>query len=390
VSETPQHEVRFCTACGSPAAGMTFCSSCGHRLRALPARDDAAALTTQPSQPAPAPYPAANPPSVAPQADPGPSVPTPAVVSTSFTWPVPEQRVDLMGNSVPLEVAVVGVMHLVAALWLTWSSRSLLTVVRYASDLPASAVLSVVAMLGTWALVVFGLAKTGQLLIKTRPLGRPLAITWAVLAFAVATADGTPNSLYLVALALGLGAAALYLAPSTKAAFAEAELTATPPTPIAFSLTMIAVLFGVSAAYGVALLPLLGQVGEMNSIGEFIGEGAIGTKFVFGLLTLGAACALGFTAFKKIGNGNVGGRQLITGLAALSMLSLWLTLSAADSMGTLGGSNLAMINVAGLVIWGSILLPLWLGAVPAGWFDTKPVGGFGKPAPQSPTTGDMS
>lgn len=181
----------------------------------------------------------------------GPLGATPAVVSTSFTWPVPEQRVDLMGNSIALggrggrrdaprrgslahlvveESADGGAVRIeicprrrFSRSWRCWA--------RGHSSSSA------------WQ-------RPARRCSSRRAPSGGLAITWAVLAFAVATADGTPNSLYLVALALGLGAAALYLAPSTKAAFAEAEATATPPTPIAFSLTMIAVLFGVSAAYG--------------------------------------------------------------------------------------------------------------------------------------------
>lgn len=387
MSDVPYSDIRFCTECGSAAEGMTFCSSCGHRLRPGETAPTSADETRRlPEWPQPSAVPGGGDPAESARA---PRTGQWQTTNSPLSWPVPQQQVDLVGNKVLLEPAAVGLLHLVAALWLAWASRDVLSILRYASDLPAEALLSLVAVLATWALIIFGLVKSGLLLLKMRPLGRPLAIVWAVLAFAVATVDGAPGYLFVVALVMALGAATLYLSPWAKAEFTAAEAAAETPTPIAFSLTMVAVLFGLSGLYALALLPLLGQIDAMNAMGELLGAGSVGTKFVLGLLALIVACAAGFIAFRKIQARNVGGRLLVSVLAVVSTVSLWLTFSAVSDAGSglagAGGGQITMVKVAGLVVWGGILLPLWLGQVPARWFNTTPIGGVSR-SPRTTTS----
>src|SRR5690606_38785087 len=106
---------------------------------------------------------------------------------------------------------------------------------------------------------------------------------------------------------------ALYFSPWAKQAFAEAEREALRPTPIEFSLVLSKVLFGLSALNGVALLPTLTNVSDLNAMGEWTGQGAVGTKLAFGLILLLATVALGFVAIGKVSNREATGRMILLG-----------------------------------------------------------------------------
>lgn len=250
------------------------------------------------------------------------------------------------------------------------ASRSALSVLRYLGDLPGQILLSTLALVATWAFVVFALIWTGWQLLKINPVARPLTVVWTVLTATVAIVGSAPWWAWLIVIVLAVCSVALYLSPWAKPAFEEAEGHAAHPTAIEFSLVLSRVLFGLSALNGVALLPTLGSVGELNTMGEWMDQGAVGTKFALGLILLIATVAFGFVAMGKVRNRDAVGRVILLGIALVSLLSSWLVFGSGGAGGSLGLGSGAVI--AGLMVtWGAILMPLWIGAAAADWFKTK-------------------
>lgn len=364
---TESVDVKFCPQCGASVVGMRFCGQCGYAARsanadpaeawARPAAEDLGAEAGPLSSPVPA---QAFPSDGGSPAQTGPS---------SVTWPVPERVVDVNGRKVVLEIAVTAAVFIVLGVLFGIASRSTLSVLQYLGDLPGQLVLSTLALILSWAFILFALIWTGWQLLKTNPVARPLTVVWTVLTLAITLVGSAPWWAWLIVIILAACSVALYFSPWAKRAFAVAEGEAARPTPIEFSLVLSRVLFGLSALNGVALLPTLGNVSELNAMGEWTGQGAVGTKLAFGLILLLATVALGFFAIGKVRNRDAVGRMILLGMAVVSLLSSWLVFGG-DVNGSLGlGSTGLILGV--IVTWGAILVPLWLGAAAASWFGTK-------------------
>lgn len=297
---------------------------------------------------------------------------------SNVAWPVPATWLDLGPVKTLLEPAVAGILHVLGGVLLIYVGWDVIALIRFLGDLPGQAVVLFLAFIGTFLVIVAGLLKTGHWLLTMDPLGRPMVFLWAGFALMLGMADAMPGWLFIVAVILLILGAALYLSPACRTAYAEREAGAERPTPIAFSLTLIGVLLFLQALYFAAFVPMLGNVKEMNAVGEWIGDGSMGTKFVFAMILLAATVIGTYAAHAKIKAKDVTGRLIITGLAVLGTLSFLL---ASGAVGSAGVGSASSLPLGGLVTWAAILVPLWWGQVPATWFGVKPIGVVTNDAP---------
>lgn len=298
---------------------------------------------------------------------------------SNLSWPIPATWLQFGSFRTLLEPAVTAGVLVLGGLALLYAGRGLFTIFKYLGDVPIRLFLPVLAMVATFLLVVVGLVKTGHWLLQMNPLGRAMTLLWAGLAFVLATVDGMPGWLYFAAFLLAVLGAAMYLSPAAKAAFAEREARATPPTPIGFSLVLIAAQMVVLAIYTVAFLPLLGDVSEMNTFGEWTDQGPLGTMFVLGLVLMVATLVGTYLAYAKIKARDVAGRIIMSIIAALGVVSFFLLGGALEESGV----QSTVLLLGGLALWAAILVPLWWGHVPAKWFGVDPIGVSTTPPEQS-------
>lgn len=296
---------------------------------------------------------------------------------SNVTWPIPATWLQMGPFKTLIEPTIAAVVHILGGLFLLWAAHSVFAELGRLGDVPGQAVLLVLAVLGSFLLVVFGLLKTGHWLLRMDPVGRPMVLFWAGAALFVGMIDGMPGWLFVIALVLAVLGAALYLSPACRAAFAEKEAVAERPAPIAFSLTLITAQLILLGMYLVGLIPMLGNVGDMNRIGAFVGEGSVGTQFAFGVLLLAATTVGTYIAFSKIRARDASGRLIITGIAVLGTIAFFLASGAIDE-----AEVSSLLVVGGLALWAAILVPLWWGHTPARWFGVKPIGVAATPPQQ--------
>lgn len=318
------------------------------------------------------------PPPTGPQLHPSLATPPSAAapISVTASWPIPETYVTAGRHKLLVEVAATALLLVVAGIMLLVLTRDAFGILAHLSGMPATFVLLVLAVLVSILLIVFALVRTGHFLYEMHPVGRPLTALWTILFLAMALQDGTPGLLWGLVIVLAVLTAGLYLSPACKTAFAAREMQTERPSTIEFSMQVLGFQILIAAVWLVGLLPVLGSVSDMNEMGEFIGQGGIGTRFAFGWVLFLVGVVGAFIGRNHVGNRQVTGRLVLSGLAAVSIIGLWL--AAVAAVDQIPGSTMGMASVLlpTVALWLAIIGPLWIGQTAARWFNVAPVATF--------------
>jgi hypothetical protein len=352
----------FCGSCGSQTLeGDRFCRSCGGPttsgapasippVATMPAEQppvQAAATpigytrSTTPNHPAPS----------------NPAAQT-TVGGTTFTWPLPEQTMQVSGRTLPVELVVVAAVYCVAGLWMLWQLQPLVQAIPdllrglFSSDsFEYSFTYLSVFLLAMVLFVGAALLGVAYLLLRADPVGRGLSVVIFLALIAAAAALNTSTSaLYiLILLVSACSTAALFVSPWCRHALDTSPRGDGRPTSVVLSRTLILAFFSL-LTFETAVM-LLGL--------RF--TGTLGASFVIATVLFAAACALAWFGHSRLSDGpDRGGRIQVSVAAGLSLLG----------SAILGGGSAWVFQ---LVLLGGATALLWAAPGARTWFGQKPL-----------------
>lgn len=280
------------------------------------------------------------------------------VGGTTFTWPLPQRLLTLFGRRLPVELVVVAGVYALTGLWLLWQIHDLIGALP---DLVANGLFSdglafLFAYLGLFLLgmvlyVVVALLGVAYLLLRTDPVGRGLSavVFLALVGVLIALRDNIPAFMVVLTVASGLCCAVLFLSPWCRRALAESPRRGGRPSAIVLSQTLIVAFFSLLTYVAVIGLPGFRLAGDL------------GAGFVIAELLMVAACVLAWIGNQRLRRrADRLGRMLVSIAVGVVFVG--------SLFGDLGSSM-----AFELVLFGGILVPLWLAPTGREWFGDRPL-----------------
>lgn len=276
--------------------------------------------------------------------------------AVQFDWPVPDRTVEVQGRRLALEVAVVGALHGILALWLLWAVRDLASALPDAitglfsdefSFLFGWAVLAIATLV---LYVVAGLGWCAVLLLRGDPVGRGLAVVISGMLTMMLFSDGVPSAVVVTWLVSVAGVSVLFLSPWAARTFDEGARRHERPVSVVTAQTLALSYLSLIGLVAVLLLPGL----------RFVGE--IGVDFVVLLVLYGVSAVVGVIGVRKLGAGpDRTARLMVTGGVAASLVAV--------IVGGQGGETVALT----VAVLAGTVAPLWVAPRARVWFGDGPL-----------------